>query len=101
MAKIESSTELSGEAPASATALIGDLQIFIPLTGLIDLSAEKTRLAKELKRIDIEISKCQGKLSSETFVANAPEMVVAQERQRLLDWQAQQLALGEQLQKLN
>ncbi len=101
LAKIESSTELSGEAPASATALIGDLQIFIPLTGLIDLSAEKTRLAKELKRIDIEISKCQGKLSSETFVANAPEMVVAQERQRLLDWQAQQLALGEQLQKLN
>ena len=101
LAKIESSTELSGEAPASATALIGDLQIFIPLTGIIDLSAEKARLAKELKRIEIEINKCQGKLSSETFVANAPEMVVAQERQRLVDWQAQQLALGEQLQKLN
>ncbi|MBP6300362.1 MAG: hypothetical protein KA365_08120, partial [Arenimonas sp.] len=48
----------------------------------------------------IEIAKCQGKLASETFVANAPEIVVAQERQRLLDWQAQQLALGAQLQKL-
>ncbi len=101
LAKIESITELSGEAPASATALIGELQIFIPMAGLIDLSAEKARLAKELKRIDIEINKCQSKLASETFVANAPEVVVAQERQRLLDWQAQQLALGEQLQKLN
>jgi valyl-tRNA synthetase len=100
LAKIDTITELSGEVPASATALIGDLQIFIPLAGLIDLSAEKTRLAKELKRIDIEITKCQSKLASETFVANAPEMVVAQERQRLLDWQAQQLALSEQLQKL-
>ncbi len=74
--------------------------MFIPLAGLIDLDAEKTRLAKELKRIEIEIGKCQGKLASETFVANAPEAVVAQERQRLLDWQAQQKALDEQLRKL-
>ncbi len=101
LAKIESITQLSGEAPASATALIGELQVFIPMAGLIDLSAEKARLAKELKRIEIEINKCQGKLASETFVANAPEAVVAQERQRLQDWQAQQLALAAQLQKLN
>ena len=100
LAKIESVTELLAEAPASATALVGELQVFIPLAGLIDLSAEKTRLAKELKRIEIEIGKCQGKLASETFVANAPEAVVSQERQRLLDWQAQQIALSEQLQKL-
>jgi valyl-tRNA synthetase len=100
LAKIESVTELLAEAPASATALVGELQVFIPLAGLIDLDAEKTRLAKELKRIEIEIGKCRGKLASETFVANAPEAVVAQERQRLQDWQAQQKALDEQLRKL-
>ncbi|HWS40578.1 MAG TPA: valine--tRNA ligase [Arenimonas sp.] len=100
LAKVESITALSGEAPASATALIGELQIFIPMAGLIDLSAEKARLAKELKRIEIEIAKCKGKLSSDTFVANAPEAVVSQERQRLIDWQAQHIALSEQLQKL-
>jgi valyl-tRNA synthetase len=100
LAKTESITELSGEAPASATALIGELQVFIPMVGLIDLSAEIVRLTKELKRIDVEISKCQGKLASETFVANAPEAVVAQERQRLIDWQTQQQALSTQLQKL-
>ena len=100
MARLDTIDALSGEAPASATALIGELQIFIPMAGLIDIDAEKTRLAKELKRIDIEISKCQGKLASETFVANAPAAVVEQERQRLLDWQAQQNALAVQLQKL-
>ena len=63
---------LEGEAPASATALVGELQVFIPLAGLIDLDAEKARLAKELKRIEAEIGKCRGKLASDTFVANAP-----------------------------
>ena len=100
LARLESIDELSGEAPAAATALVGELQVFIPLAGLIDLDAEKSRLAKELKRIDGEIVKCRGKLSSDTFVANAPPAVVEQERQRLVDWQAQQSALAAQLQKL-
>jgi valyl-tRNA synthetase len=76
------------------------MKLHIPMADLIDLDAEKARLVKELKRIEIEIGKCRGKLSSETFVANAPEAVVAQERQRLLDWLAQQEALDEQLRKL-
>ena len=100
LARLDSIDELSGEVPAAATALVGELQVFIPLAGLIDLDAEKSRLAKELKRIEGEIGKCRGKLSSDTFVANAPPAVVEQERQRLADWQAQQSALAAQLQKL-
>ncbi|MCC6756875.1 MAG: valine--tRNA ligase [Arenimonas sp.] len=100
LARLDSIDRLEGEAPASATALVGELQVFIPLAGLIDLDAEKARLAKELKRIETEIGKCQGKLASDTFVANAPAAVVEQERQRLADWQAQQTALAAQLQKL-
>jgi len=100
LTKLESIAALSVEPPASATALVGDLQIFIPLAGLIDLDAEKARLAKELKRIEAEIGKCRGKLASDTFVANAPPAVVEQERQRLSDWQAQQSALLAQVQKL-
>ena len=100
LARLESIDALSGEAPAAATALVGELQVFIPLVGLIDLDAEKSRLAKELKRIEGEIGKCRGKLSSDTFVANAPPALVEQERQRLMDWQAQQSALAAQLQKL-
>jgi len=100
LARLDSIEMLEGEAPASATALVGELQVFIPLAGLIDLDADKARLAKELKRIETEIGKCRGKLARDTFVANAPAAVVEQERQRLADWQAQQAALAAQLQKL-
>jgi valyl-tRNA synthetase len=101
LARLESVTaNHDGEIPTSAMAPYLNLKLHIPMAGLIDLDAEKTRLNKELKRIEIEITKCKAKLSSETFVANAPEAVVAQERQRLIDWQAQQVALSDQIQKL-
>jgi valyl-tRNA synthetase len=79
---------------------LGDLRLLIPLAGLIDVGAEKTRLEKEIKRVEGEIAKCKAKLSSETFVANAPPAVVEQERQRLADWAAQLEALRDQLGKL-
>ena len=96
LARLESIAWLEGEAPAAATALHGDLRLLIPLAGLIDLSAERSRLEKEIRRVEGELAKCQGKLASETFVANAPPAVVAQERQRLADWGAQLEALRDQ-----
>jgi valyl-tRNA synthetase len=100
LARLESLEWLAGEAPAAAAAVLGDLRLLIPLAGLIDLGAEKSRLDKEIKRIDGEIGKCNAKLASETFVANAPPAVVAQERQRLADWTGQLQALREQLARL-
>jgi len=67
---------------------------------LIDLTAEKARLAKEIARIEGEIKKCEGKLGNANFVANAPAEVVAQERQRIVDWGTQLDALREQARKL-
>ncbi len=100
LAKLESIEWITGEAPASAAALLGGLKLLIPLEGLIDLGAETARLDKEIKRIAVEISKCEGKLSSETFVQNAPAAVVDQERTRLADWTAQHAALVAQRAKL-
>jgi valyl-tRNA synthetase len=100
LARLESIEWIAGEAPASAAAVLGSLKLLIPLEGLIDLDAEKSRLDKELKRIAGEIGKCQGKLSSETFVQNAPAAVVEQERARLAEWTAQQAALVGQRAKL-
>jgi valyl-tRNA synthetase len=74
--------------------------VLIPLAGLIDLTAEKARLAKEIARIEGEIRKCEGKLGNANFVANAPAEVVAQERQRITDWGIQLEALREQARKL-
>jgi len=87
-------------APAAATAVVGDLKLLVPLEGLVDLGAERARLDKEIKRVETEIAKCEGKLASDTFVHNAPAAVVEQERKRLLDWNAQRDALASQRAKL-
>ncbi len=90
----------AADAPASATAIVGDLKLLVPLEGLVDLGAERTRLDKEIKRVEVEIGKCNGKLASETFVSNAPAAVVEQERKRLADWRVQLDGLQAQRDKL-
>jgi len=92
--------EAGADEPATAAAVAGSLRVLIPLAGLIDLGAEKTRLNKEIGRIEVEIRKCEGKLGNANFVANAPAEVVAQERQRIADWGTQLAALREQAGKL-
>ncbi|HEV2680107.1 MAG TPA: valine--tRNA ligase [Rhodanobacter sp.] len=92
--------EAGADEPAAAAAVVGTLRVMIPLAGLIDLGAEKTRLAKEISRIEVEIKKCEGKLGNASFVANAPPEVVTQERQRITDWNTTVTALREQAAKL-
>ncbi|MGO0999934.1 valine--tRNA ligase [Lysobacter sp. CA196] len=90
----------ANDAPPAASAVVGELTLLVPLEGLVDLGAERTRLDKEIKRVAGEIGKCQGKLASETFVQNAPVAVVEQERKRLVDWNAQLESLTAQRTKL-
>jgi len=91
----------AGEAePAAAAAIVGSMKVLIPLAGLIDVDAEKARLAREIKRIEGEIAKCNGKLANANFVANAPAEVVEQEKQRLKDFDSTIAALAGQLARL-
>ncbi|KAG9581327.1 hypothetical protein KCV01_g15413, partial [Aureobasidium melanogenum] len=76
------------------------MRALIPLEGLIDVGAEKSRLAKEIARVEGEIKKCEGKLGNANFVANAPAEVVEQERQRIADWTRQVDTLKDQVRKL-
>ena len=89
LAKLESITWLdnSDEAPLSATALAGDLEILVPMAGLIDVDAELKRLTKEIEKLSGEVKKLSGKLSNEKFVANAPAEVVAKEKDKLAELQ--------------
>jgi valyl-tRNA synthetase len=102
LARVESPQwiEPGADEPAAAAAVVGAMRVLIPLEGLIDVGAEKTRLAKEIGRIEGEIKKCEGKLGNANFVANAPAAVVEQERQRIADWNVQLEALREQSRKL-
>jgi valyl-tRNA synthetase len=92
--------EAGAGEPAAAAAVVGGLRVLIPLAGLIDLGAEKARLAREIGRIEGEIRKCESKLGNANFVANAPAEVVAQERQRITDWNTTLAALREQAGRL-
>jgi valyl-tRNA synthetase len=101
LARLESVTAIAdAEAPRSAMAPYSGLKLHIPLAGLIDIDAERARLAKEIARVEGEIRKSESKLASETFVQNAPIAVVGQERARLVDWSAQRDALREQSRRL-
>ncbi|HEB26592.1 MAG TPA: valine--tRNA ligase, partial [Porticoccus sp.] len=79
------------EAPMSATALVGDMEILVPMEGLIDKDAELARLNKEVEKLQKELQRVQGKLSNENFISKAPVEVVAKERARMVDMET---ALG-------
>jgi len=79
--------EADEETPLSVTKLVGKMEVLVPMAGLIDKDAELARLQKELDRLAGEIKRVEGKLSNEKFVANAPEAVVAKEKQKMAEAQ--------------
>ncbi|WP_339522686.1 valine--tRNA ligase [Pseudomonas sp. EA_35y_Pfl2_R111] len=87
LAKLESVRVLEAgeEAPMSATALVGDMQVLVPMAGLIDKDAELARLDKEITRLSGEVQRVGGKLSNEGFVAKAPAEVLDKERAKLAE----------------
>lgn len=102
LAKLSSLTwlEANDEAPMAATQLVGKMEVLVPMAGLIDKDAELSRLQKELDRLTGEIKRVEGKLSNEKFVANAPEAVVAKEKEKIADSQAAYDKLKEQYAKI-
>lgn len=84
------------EAPASATALVGEMEILIPMAGLIDKEAELARIAKAMEKIEKDVARTKGKLGNEKFVSNAPEAVIEKERAKLADAEGQLDKLKEQ-----
>ncbi|MDO9616971.1 MAG: valine--tRNA ligase [Pseudomonas sp.] len=87
LAKLESVRVLEAgeEAPMSATALVGEMQVLVPMAGLIDKDAELARLDKEIARLSGEVQRVGGKLSNEGFVAKAPAEVLDKERAKLAE----------------
>ncbi len=68
--------------PESAQMIVRGCTVALPLTGVVDVSAEKARLAKEIAKEDGEVKKIDAKLNNENFVAKAPEEVVEENRER-------------------
>ena len=102
LAKLESVELLQPEeeAPASATALVGEMEILIPMAGLIDKDAELARINSALAKIEADFGRTQGKLSNEKFVSNAPPAVIDKEKAKLDDFTMQMKKLKEQKQTI-
>ncbi|CAH1042101.1 valine--tRNA ligase [Halomonas sp. TD01] len=102
LAKLESATWLSNpdDAPLSATQLVGDMEVLVPMADLIDKDAELKRLAKEIEKQDKLIGGIEKKLGNEGFIAKAPEAVVEKERGKLAEFQAAKKLLEEQQAKI-
>lgn len=103
MAKLESLTWLDAnqDAPPSATQVVGDLEILVPMAGLIDKAAELARLAKESEKLQREVDRLQAKLVNPQFADKAPAAVVDKERQKLAEAGNLLARVQEQQEKIN
>jgi valyl-tRNA synthetase len=89
---------LDARAPGAPIAIVGANKLALKVE--IDLAAERERLAKEISRLAVEVSKCNAKLETESFVAKAPTAVVEQERKRLTEFELTLEKLNAQLARL-
>ena len=102
LSKLETVTILKDgeEAPASATALVGEMEILIPMAGLIDKDAELARITKAMEKIEKDVSRTRGKLGNEKFVSNAPDAVIEKERAKLDEGEKALAKLKEQFETI-
>jgi valyl-tRNA synthetase len=97
---VEIVSALIGEK-GSARAVAGSVTLEVPLSGVIDLDAERARLTRDLVRVDQQIADLDRKLSNPQFVERAPEAVVQENRQRLADYRDQAQRLRDGLARLS
>ena len=89
------------EAPKLAmTSVITGAEVYLPLADLIDLNEEISRLQKEAKKLESEVTRGEKKLGNEKFVANAPEAVVVKEKEKLANYKQQLAATESRIEEL-
>ncbi|MFO7168848.1 MAG: class I tRNA ligase family protein, partial [Chloroflexota bacterium] len=91
---------LEARPQQAATLVVRDVEVFLPLAGMIDLEAERARLRKELAAAEADIARREGRLANAGFVQKAPEHVVQRERDGLAAVRATAERLREQLAQL-
>jgi len=86
--------------PFSASAVISGAEIFVPLSGLIDIELEKKRLQKNLADLQILLEKISKKLANPDFLANAPKDVIDREKLKKEDYQERSQRLNKNLEQI-
>ncbi|ARN75373.1 valine--tRNA ligase [Oceanicoccus sagamiensis] len=103
LAKLETITWLADgdQAPMSATSLVEQMEILVPMAGLIDKAAETARLGKEIEKLQKDLDRITGKLSNPKFVDKAPADVVNKEKEKQAAQQQSLDKLQQQLEQIN
>ncbi len=74
--------KMSEKPDDAATYILNDLEIYVPLKGLVDVESELAKLARERAKVEVKLRQVDGKLGNEKFLANAPESVVEKEKEK-------------------
>jgi valyl-tRNA synthetase len=90
------------EKPTQAlTLVVGDVEVYLPLAGMVDLDHERQRLARELAQAEAELRRLEAKLANPEFRAKAKPEVVAREEEKLASWRDKASKLQERLDALS
>ncbi len=84
MTAVRVATELAAPGKAATLAVAG-MTIYLPLTDLIDLTAERKRIQAEIDNVDKQVQRIESTLANEGFVSKAPAAVVERERTKLIE----------------
>ena len=93
--------QVGGDKPSdAATYIAGDIEIYVPLKGLVDVAAELQKLGREREKTEAKLKQVSGKLGNGKFLANAPAEVVAGEKEKKETLEARLTAIAEAEQRL-
>jgi len=100
LARISEISSASAAPPGSVQLLVRGEVAALPLKGVIDLAAERARLAKEMQKAEADIARVDAKLGNAQFVARAPEEVVEEEKEKREEAVARKAKLAEAVERL-
>jgi valyl-tRNA synthetase len=94
--------ERAVDAPSAGavTAVLAIGRVVLPMAGLLDLEAERSRLCAQLEKLEREAARSEDKLASEGFTRRAPAGIVARERERVAELSDRLRAVRESLARL-
>lgn len=103
LARIKDIQKIPSEqkVPSAAVAVVEEVELFVPLTGLIDLELEKSRITREVKRLEEQVNGLTQKLQNPLYLSKAPEAVVKQDQEKLKNFNDKLEKLRTNLQSLN
>ncbi len=101
LASLSSLRIIKGDKPPKAMAqVISDVEVLLPVEGLIDIEKETQRINKDLGKVTKDLDQTERKLSNSKFLDNAPEDIINKERQKLEEFSTQKKKLEDVLSKL-